>query len=163
MSKPAFVFIPGGWLTSDVYDGVISRLHNHGYDSVKVELPSLGGKPPAYDFSEDVNIIKETASDLIALGKDVVMVAHGFSGQSLGEMPLSMSKSDRESKQLKGGIIRLVFVTANLVPENYQLAKRPDLSMVPSYIKTDTEVSTFVDLDLHQIDYTQIVYLFNFG
>ena len=138
------MFVPPAWHTSEIYDDVISRLHSQGYDSVKVELPSLGGKPPAFDFTEDAGIIRDTVKELVGFGKDVVVVAHGFSGQAMGELPMSLSKSDRESRNLAGGVVRLVYVTANLVPEGYELAKRGDLSTIPPYIKTDIKVSVSI-------------------
>ena len=144
MSKPAFVLVPPPWNTAEIYTNVIVGLHSHGYDSVTVNLPSLGGKPPAFDFSEDVVAIKEAVLELANFGKDVVVVAHGFSGQWIGEIPESLSKTDRESRNRKGGVIRLVYISAFLVPEGWEVASRGDLSQIPPYIKTDAKVSVYI-------------------
>ena len=141
MSKPVFVFVPGAWHTPDVYDPLISHLTSSGYESAKVTLPSVGASPPTYDFTEDVDAVKATINDLIKQEKDIVLVAHSYAGLVVGELPKELGKRDRQSKGLNGGIVRLVFIMAFLVPEGGQLAARGDISTLPPHIKTDVEVS----------------------
>lgn len=141
MSKPTFVFVPGAWHTPAVYGGVIASLKTYGYPSVKVDLPSVGGAPPTYDFTEDVAAIKDAVTKLVEDGKHVVLVAHSYSGLPVGELPKELGSIERESKQLPGGVIRLVFIMAAIVPEGFQVAPRNDVSTLYPFMKVDLEVS----------------------
>lgn len=142
MAKPTFVFVPGAWHSSDAYDKVIDGLESQGYSSVKVTLPSVGGAPATYDFKEDVEVINDAVTKLIDQGKEVVVIAHSYSGQPVGELPKNLSKKERELQGLPGGVIRLVFIMAFLVPEGFQAAPRDDISTMYWFMTVDLEVST---------------------
>lgn len=140
MSKPTFVFVPGAWHSPDAYDGVISRLTTFGFESVKVSLPSVGCDPPTEDFSDDVSAIKEAVTKLIDTEKDVVLVAHSYGGLPCGEMPKELSSSDRASKDLRGGIIRLVLIASFLALEGFQMVPKGSGEGMPPMMNTDLEV-----------------------
>ena len=144
MSKPTFVFVPGAWHSPDAYDKVIGGLKAHGYSSVKVKLPSVGGAPATYDFKEDVNTITGAVTGVVEEEKDVIVISHSYSGQPVGEIPRELSKNERESKGLKGGVVRLVFIMAFLVPEGFQAAPRDDISTMYWFMEADTEVSDMI-------------------
>ena len=151
MSQPVFVFVPGAWHSPDAYDGVIAGLESHGYSSVKVKLPSVGGAPVTYDFKEDVDAIISTVTKLVEQNKEVIVVGHSYSGQPIGEIPKELSKTEREPKQLKGGVIRLVFIMAFLVPEGFQAAPRDDISTMYWFMKADTKASISILSAVKQI------------
>ena len=140
MGKPTFVLVPGAWHTPAIYDGVIEALVEHGYAAVKVDLPSVEATPPTYDFAEDVGAIIAAVTILVDEGKDVVVVAHSYSGQPVGEIPRELSKKARGDKGLLGGVTRLVFIMAFLVPEGFQAAPRGDISTMYAFMKADTDV-----------------------
>jgi len=141
MSKPTFVLVPGAWHSPDTFDGVISGLETHGYSSVKVTLSSVGGNPPTYDFKEDVDAILAAVTKLAEQEKNVIVVAHSYSGQPVGEIPKELLKKERGLKGLKGGVIRLVFIMAFLVPGGFAAAPRGDISSMYWFMKADTAVS----------------------
>ena len=146
MSKPTFVFVPGAWHLPDAYDSVITGLESYGYSSVKVNLPSVGGAQATYDFKEDVDAILNAVTALVDQSKEVIVIGHSYSGQPVGEIPKELSKTEREKKQLKGGVIRLIFIMAFIVPEGFQAAPRDDVSTMYWFMKVDTKVSVFISL-----------------
>ena len=138
MPKPVFLLVPGAWHSSDYYGKVIASLKAHGYEYATVTLPSVGAS--TYDFTEDATAIREGASELVEEGHDVVVVAHSYSGLPTGQLPQSLSKAEREKNDLKGGIIRLVFIVAYMVPEGFQAAPRDDITTLFAFMEPDTEV-----------------------
>lgn len=140
MSKPTFVFVPGGSHLPQVYDGVRAGLSAHAYDSIAVPLPSVGGKPPTEDFSKDVAATRDAVRVLVEQEKDVVVVLHSYSGIPGGEALESLGKKGREANGLKGGVVRLVYITAAIVPEGFQAGPRGDVSFMAPFMECDLEV-----------------------
>lgn len=112
MSRPTFVCVPGAAHSPIIYDPVKSVLAYHGYEVVPLGLPSVGGTPATYDFTEDVRTIRNYIAQLADTGRDVILVMHGYSGIPGGEALRGLAKSDRERRGLRGGVIRLVFIMA---------------------------------------------------
>ena len=45
-------------------------------------------------------------------GKDVILISHSYSGVPMTESSKGLGKKEREAKGLKGGIVRLGYMTA---------------------------------------------------
>lgn len=112
MSRPTFVCVPGASHSPVIYDPVKSALAYYGYEVVPLGLPSVGGNPATYDFTEDVQTIRNYVAQLAETGRDVILVMHGYSGVPGGEALHGLGKSERERRGLRGGVIRLVFIMA---------------------------------------------------
>ena len=116
-----------------------------------MKLPSVGGAPANYNIKEDVDAIIITVTKLVEQDKEVIVVGHSYSGQPVGETPKELSKTAREQKQLKGGVIRLIFIMAFLVPEGFQAAPRDDISTMYWFMKAGTKASTSTPSAVKQI------------
>lgn len=110
MSKPTFVCIPGASHSPLIYDPVKSGLAYYGYEVTPIALPSVGGNPATYDFTEDVRAIRHYVTYYADLGRDVILVMHGYSGLPGAEALYGLGKAERERSGLRGGVIRLVFI-----------------------------------------------------
>ena len=140
MSKPTFLFIPGAFHLPIIYDSIRARLKAHGYESTAIPLPSVGGKPPIDDMSEDISAIRSAVAALVDQGKEVVLVSHSYSGFPVGDALEGFGNPEREKKNLEGGIIRIVLMSAGICPEGFQLGKKGDVSFMPPFLKCDVEV-----------------------
>ncbi|KAF2502746.1 alpha/beta-hydrolase, partial [Lophium mytilinum] len=110
--KPTIVFVAGAFSNFDGYTPTTSILKQEGYEVIPVTLPSVGANPPHADFSAEVSAIRDAAMAPMNAGKDVVLVVHSWAGVPGSEAMKGLSKSDRESNGLKGGVVRLVYLTA---------------------------------------------------
>lgn len=110
MSKPIFVCVPGASHSQIIWEPLKVALSFHGYTAVPLSLPSVGGKPPTYDFSEDVQAIRNLVIEISDSGSDVILVLHSYAGLPGGEALQGLSKSDRQQRGLRGGVIRIVFI-----------------------------------------------------
>jgi pimeloyl-ACP methyl ester carboxylesterase len=117
MSKPTFVFFPGAWHSTNFFDKIISRLKQLGYRCVAVHLPSVGRVPPTKDLEEDIKIIRDTVLRELEAGRDVVTNAHSWSGIPMSSALHGLGKNARQQAGLPGGVTKLTYVTAFLVPE----------------------------------------------
>ncbi|KAF2870149.1 Alpha/beta hydrolase fold-1 [Massariosphaeria phaeospora] len=139
MAKPTFVFVPGAWNSPDYYDGIISSLSQEGYPSEKISLPSVGCNPVTFDFKEDVNRIADVVKRLVDEKKDVVLVMHSYGGQPGSEAVKGLVKKERRENGLQGGVIRLVFIMAFMVPEGFQATQRGSTEGMRDFMKVDFE------------------------
>lgn len=141
MSKPIFVLVHGAWHRPIVWHPVVSELDKAGFSSVALGLPSSDPQrkhSPIPDNSEDVSKIRKAVSELVR-EHDVVVVMHSLGGLSGSDALEGLDKQTCASKGLKGGVIRLVFICAYLVPEGftYPLSKETETP----HTKFDHEVS----------------------
>jgi hypothetical protein len=140
MEKATIVGVPGAWHTPEAYGSVFKLLESSGYPTIGLPLPSVGAPIPLTDRSEDVKSIRQCLTTLVEVEeKEVVLVLHSYSGMPGNEAPKGLGKRERESKGLKGGVIRLVFVMAVAMPEGF----KPMTEGVPfpAWMKLDVEVS----------------------
>lgn len=139
MPEPVFVLLHGAWHTPRCWNRLIAQLDAAGYASVAPALPSSGSNPPVPDWSQDIETIRNTVSSLIQ-EHDVVVVTHSFSGMTGGTALEGLDKETSLSKGLKGGVVRLVYIAAFLVPEGFQHSPRGTRDNMVPQMRTDLEV-----------------------
>ena len=140
MSKPVFVLLHGAWHSPKCWDQLVGELTKWGYESVAPALPSSGASPPTPDWSADVDTIHRTVLDLVEKERDVVVVMHSFSGMTGGTSLDGLDKKSRIQKRLEGGVVRLIYVVAFLVPEEFQHSPQGTRENMVPQMKTDFKV-----------------------
>jgi pimeloyl-ACP methyl ester carboxylesterase len=140
MSKPVFVLLHGAWHTPRCWSRVVSELDQAGYESIAPALPSSGSTPPTPGFDQDVETIRRTVSGLVEMQRDVVVVMHSFAGMTGGTALDGLDKESRLSKNLSGGVVRLIYVAAFMVPERFQHSPQGTRENMIPQMKTDFEV-----------------------
>ena len=141
MSKPVFVLLHGAWHSPSCWSRLTPILSEHGYESICPALPTSGSNPPLPDWSADIEVIRSTVSELVK-EHDVVVVTHSFSGMTGGTALEGLDKASCAAKGLKGGVIRLVYIMAFMVPEGFQHSKEGTRDNMVEEMKTDLEAST---------------------
>jgi pimeloyl-ACP methyl ester carboxylesterase len=135
-TKPTMVFVPGSWLSPEIYEQTMASLTKDGYPTVGCPLASVGADPAHTNFDGDVKGIRECLSRLIEdEQKEVIIVCHSYSGIPSSEASAGLAKSLREPKGLKGGLIRIVYIMAYAVPEGYTIATPG--AQLPPWMKAD--------------------------
>lgn len=141
LEKPTVVLVHGAWHSPDCWDLVTSQLKEHRYPFHTVELLSVGGELTT-TVADDAANIRKTTSQLVATGKDVILVLHSYGGIPGTESAKGLLKKDREAEQKSGGIVSLVYITAFLIPPGASLASF--LGGMPPWIVFDVSHSTMV-------------------
>lgn len=139
MAKPVFVCLHGAWHSPKAWDPLVAELSKYGYSAVCPSLPSSGSTPPTPDWSADIDTICSTVSELVQ-ENDVVVVMHSFSGMTGGTALEGLDKKSCEAKGLKGGVVRLIYIVAFLVPEGFQHSPKGTRDNMVPQMKTDLEV-----------------------
>lgn len=96
---------------------MFSLLDKHDFSITNVALPSPGSDPPL-SAVEDAQVIKTVLDRLIGQeGRDVVIVAHSYAGIPTTNACKDLGKKHRQSINKAGGVLRLVYISAFLLPE----------------------------------------------
>lgn len=139
MSKPVFVLLHGAWHSPRCWDSLVSVLGKAGFSAITPALPSSASDPPTPDWSKDVETIRNTVFSLVQ-EHDVVVVMHSFSGMTGGTALEGLDKQVCLSRGLKGGVVRLIYIAAFLVPEGFQHSPHGTRDNMVPEMKTDLEV-----------------------
>ena len=101
-------------------------LSEKNYATTIASLPSTGTTSPGNPgMHDDIAAIRSTIQELVIAEKKVVIVLHsagGFLGSNAIE---GLSKTVREEKGLKGGVVGIVFLTAAIFPESFEHGPLP--------------------------------------
>ncbi|KAF2152767.1 alpha/beta-hydrolase [Myriangium duriaei CBS 260.36] len=117
--KPTLVLVHGVWEGPSVFDGVALSLAERGFPTKNVTLPCYGAKSPGNTtMDDDIATVRSAVEAAIGTGQTVVLVLHsagGFIGSAAIE---GLTAKARVAKGEKGGVAKIVFITAALLPEN---------------------------------------------
>ncbi|KAF7361461.1 hypothetical protein MSAN_01179200 [Mycena sanguinolenta] len=142
-AKPTIIIIPGSFSTLRGYEAVISGLESYGYPVHGIELETVGVRKKAPGLYDDAAKVAALASQLAEEGKDVVLVPHSYGGLVASEAAKGLAKSVREKEGKKGGIVRIVFITAVLGLEGQSSADiMADSEVKMDYIGMEGEYMT---------------------
>ena len=116
---PTFVLIPGAWHSPSHYDLLTKRLDSAGYPSFSRRLPSVDSpNPNEVSTTTDADFIRDTLlRPLLDSGKDVILVMHSYGSIPGTAAAVGLSRAERRSAGLGGGIVGLIFIAAFIAKE----------------------------------------------
>ena len=122
-SRPTIVIVPGGWHSSNAYEGLASCFQKAGYPTAITKLPSLNPQDPSgCDCRSDAASVRQQLLPLLEDdGKDIIILCHSYGGIPGGGAAYGLSKSARKHQGKIGGVLGLIYMTAFVVPEGESL------------------------------------------
>ncbi len=123
MSKPTVLFVHGSWHTPVHFGPVIQVFEKAGYPTSCPRQPSAGALPPI-TLKDDAECITHELEKLVEQeNKDVVVVGHSYGGVVATQaVQQRFAKKIRQEAGKKGGVIRIVYMCAFLLPTGSGLA-----------------------------------------
>lgn len=137
-SKPVILLIPGSFSISAMYFPLQDILIERGHEAYVNNLPSAsrnGPEAPA-SLSDDAKFFSSIIGMIADQGKNIVVLGHSYGGLVASESAKGHSKAERSARGLKGGIIRIIFLAAIVLPEGQSLVDHQG-KPPPSIVKTD--------------------------
>lgn len=114
--KPTILLIPGAWHQGDTFSPVAHILRVQGYQAETITLPSAGG-PTSTTAYDDAKYIRKThLNNLVAQGKEVIIVMHSYSGIPGTECVKGFARRDLATQGKNGGVVSLIYLSAFIVP-----------------------------------------------
>ena len=118
-SKPVVVVIPTAWHSPKHYSLLIDHLKRAEYEVSVQPLPSVSLVVPVnVHAASDADFIRhQLLLPLLNRGKDVLLVMHAY-GSGPGSVAASgLSKKERSTEGVKGGVVGLVLIAGFLLNE----------------------------------------------
>ena len=111
------VLIPGAWHTAKSYDSLLPYLDTAGYSTTALTLASVNADHDIPDTTEDITLIRNHLVDLLSAEptKKIILVMHSYSGVPGTDACEDLSYTHRQSQNLPGGVVGLVYLAACLV------------------------------------------------
>ncbi|KAF2800541.1 alpha/beta-hydrolase [Melanomma pulvis-pyrius CBS 109.77] len=112
--KPTIVICPGAWAAKQFFDPVMSAFEAKGYPTVW-DISSYPEHDPASFPPENLDakhLRERVLTPLVEQGKDVVLFMHSYGGIYGPSAVEGLSKKERTSNGLKGGLIALLWTAA---------------------------------------------------
>ena len=100
---------------------VTSKLESLGYTIHARQMPGVGASNPPKDLSEDVAALRTIVEEAIGSGNDVMAIVHSWGGIVAGTGLVGLGKKEREAEGKKGGVVRVGYLAAFIVPEGVSL------------------------------------------
>ncbi|KAF6793712.1 hypothetical protein CSOJ01_13886 [Colletotrichum sojae] len=144
-NKPTIVFVPGAWHCATRFRPVTAPLEALGYHTRSVQLPSYGAQPPLSDFSPDVAAIRRHIEEAVDAGEDVVLFMHSYGGVVGCEACRGLDGPSRRALGKPGGVVRLVFCSAFMMPEDVSLFDVLQGKPLPWFILSENDTVVFPD------------------
>lgn len=121
-SKPTILIVPGAWQLTTAFVPFRELLHKSNYETDVVKLPSVGGTElPLTGLPEDIAAIRAVLEPLVAAGKDVILLTHSAGGVSGSAAVKGLDAKTRKSADLPGGVTRVVYMGAFMIPKGSSL------------------------------------------
>jgi pimeloyl-ACP methyl ester carboxylesterase len=122
-SLPTIVIVPGAWHSPAHFKQLSALFKQAGYPVSSSSLPSLNPSDPdtTTTTSDSTFIREQVLGPLLEKGTDILLVMHSYGGSPGSVAARGLSKVERMSGGLQGGVIGLVFIAALLAPEGASL------------------------------------------
>jgi hypothetical protein len=113
------ILVPGAFHNPAIaYHDLMERLKELNIRSIPVPLPTVGPKSDQIrkGMLDDVAVIRRVVEEQIEEGKEVIIVCHSYGGFPIAQALEGLGLSDRKALGKVGGVKRLVYVAAFLMP-----------------------------------------------
>lgn len=114
--KPTILLIPGAWQQGSAFEPVANILRAQGYQAETITLPSAGGPASTTAYDDAEHIQKTYLNNLVAQGKEVILVMHSYGSIPGTESVKGLARKDLAARGKKGGVVSLIYQSALLVP-----------------------------------------------
>lgn len=115
---PTIVFVPGLWEGPTVFEQTALLLRVAGFETDTAALLSTGTKSPGNPTMEDdMAAIRKVVASYVEQDKDVVLVPHSAGGFLASGAIEDLESSKRAAAGKKGGVCKIVFLAAGILPE----------------------------------------------
>ncbi|KAF7361660.1 AB hydrolase-1 domain-containing protein [Mycena venus] len=145
-TKPTFVFVPGVLHTPAHFQILVDSLHTKGYPAERISNPTVGAlastAPPGADAVNVRRVLEELVNDQ---QKDVVLVCHSYGGIPGSQSVVGLEGSARAKAGQKGGIIKVIFLTAIVPREGENLVETLSGAEIPAgeWMEMNPTIGTF--------------------
>jgi alpha-beta hydrolase superfamily lysophospholipase len=121
-TKPTIVIVPGAWQLPNAWDEFRAVLARANHQSYHVALPSVGGtQEPLTGLAEDVAAVQHVVGGLADHGDEIILLCHSSGGVVGSNAVQGYDRATRQADGKVGGVIRVVYLSAFMLPKDQSL------------------------------------------
>lgn len=120
-SSTTIIFVPGAWHRPQVFEPVAKILDEAGYNTVLVDLPSVGPPKHLPNMDADVQEIRRNIEKAADAGQNVVVLGHSYGSIPSSEAIQGLDLKTRQAAGKPGGVTHMFFCAAFIIPEGQTL------------------------------------------
>ena len=120
-SKPVVYILHGAWHSPLYFEKVKEQLGALGTTVVCPQQPSTGAAPPGKNLYDDADLVRAELELLIEHGQDIIVVMHSYGGVVGTQAAAGLGKVERSRRGLSGGVVRLFYACAFILPLGHHL------------------------------------------
>jgi pimeloyl-ACP methyl ester carboxylesterase len=151
--KPSIILIPAAFSKASVYDLVKAQLSTAGYETIAIDLPSVGKRAAHVDRTPDIKVVQAALAERLLMGKNVILVGNSYGATVICDAVKNFEdNSSLRRHGLHGKILGLIFVSPN-APQVHAtfLSSRP-CHMCTIFPRNRTAIDYGIVLRLHTHD-----------
>jgi pimeloyl-ACP methyl ester carboxylesterase len=140
---PVIVLAHGAFHDSLCWEKLIPKLEAQGFTCRTVDFPSTCATPTPHTLDADIKALRDVVDKEVNAGHDVAVVMHSWGGVPGGSAMVGYSKEQRAAKGLSGGVVRLIYVAALLIPAGKNIFDTlgPQLSFINPLLKKEDTIN----------------------
>ncbi|KAJ6500084.1 Alpha/beta hydrolase fold-1 [Mycena vitilis] len=124
LPKATFVLVPGVYHTVLHNETLSNSLRAHGYPTEAISHPSIGPFATTAAPNSDASNLRQVLENLVdSQQKDVVLFCHSYGGVPGSQSVRGLERSARLKAGQKGGIIKVIYLSAILPREGESLVQ----------------------------------------
>lgn len=114
---PTVVLVPGAWTAPAAFHKLVAILDAKGFAVYVPALPTNNGhRPPDSSFDDDVQAVRQAVQRPVEdEGKEVIVFMHSYGGVVGTTALRGLTRQDRETQGLPGGVVHLLYAAAFLL------------------------------------------------
>lgn len=115
-TQPLVYILHGAWHGPEYFELVRTKFQALGYIMMCPQQPSTGALPPTKTLHDDAAHVRAELELLIEHGQEVVLVMHSYGGMVGTQAAAGLGKVERAKRGQTGGIVRLFYACAFMLP-----------------------------------------------
>lgn len=124
MARPTIVLCPGAWHGPEAFSLIRPKLTDAGHKVIEVDWPSVSRPAEIESFDDDIAYLSAILAAETDAGNEVVIVSHSWSGLPVVSTAGPFGASERAKQGKKGGVVKLLFIAAIVVPGGQERVRR---------------------------------------
>ena len=139
--KPVVLFVHGSWHSPAHFKPIVDLFQSTGYRALCPRLPTLNPPQSTTSLPDDAACIRSELKTLIEdEGEDVIVAMHSYGGIVGTEaVDAVWNKQSRQARGQPGGVLRLLYICAFVLPLNASLVSGFG-GQIPPFIEIQASV-----------------------
>ena len=141
--KPTIVLVHGAWHVPEHYSHFIQQLQQAGFEVFCPQLPTCDEtKRLNADMFGDAQVVRSQVVSLVDKAREVIMLLHSYGGAVGTEAVEGLSTSERATKKLHGGVVRLIYMCGFMLQVGESVGSASLPHPVPEPVERDDATGT---------------------